>query len=828
VTLAVYSRVRRVGRITLAGGKLTGSAPGVQNIADTAVRKAGGDPQAAYAALDGFTNGYITVITDPAEQNAARQGGATADGQPWTATGHLPGGAQVVLSWDGGLAAGWDDDAIAWLADAASSGQVQGDSGASVLGWLRKHGFTDTPGAAAGDVWAVWDPELHPRDERGRFTNRARLLALQAPPGTRRTAVPAGEIRAGDWLALGHRKGGYQITAVTPGGQPGSVRLHLEGGGRIMLAGDYHRPGRRQVPVYRHDKPPAPKPPPPAPPAPDTPEELFTSMAGSYYFEPGVTNGQKQKVAAALARLPAGVRQDLKDFRLMRRISIREHKWESESPEGTIVAIGQYNIDSRVLTIAADSPDLAQTADHEALHAWDRLPSGWMGRFSNQADFKKLAGQIRDIEQHNRGMVGAHYAPYGGPQWLVKSGNMELFAELGSDYLNGQPYNLNLAYRGTSLMALGPRITARLDDYFTGVFTGATHQLTTRQRNMAPAAAAPGDVTSQGGLSCTKVTMPDGSTGWLFTDAAGREINPETGEPAGTAGGPPPELPGGQEGPEPATPAGDEPWTLAGTLPDGTRVTLGWDGGCAGWPGDALGWLLDAVAAGEVAGDDSAEVREWLQVRGFTTATRAAFRPDETRDNDGKWTTSGGTAGKPPKVLAALARQVEIEPGADQARLAPITAALAKLPAPVRDSIRGHLVMIDVAPKLYYGGSDQVLGEYAGGDLHLLMLATRPDADVTAVHEALHAYDAGPDDDYTTSSSPAWRQLAAEIRASGVPVDQVYRDDSDRANREMFAELGALDLLGKPLTLDRAGGETLDGLAGEIRAQLGTLTEARP
>jgi hypothetical protein len=68
MSLTVYSATRALGRITLAGGKLAGSTPGTQDLADAALRRAGGDAARAYQALDGYTNGYLTVIVTPAEQ----------------------------------------------------------------------------------------------------------------------------------------------------------------------------------------------------------------------------------------------------------------------------------------------------------------------------------------------------------------------------------------------------------------------------------------------------------------------------------------------------------------------------------------------------------------------------------------------------------------------------------------------------------------------------------------------------------------------------------------------------------------------------------------
>ena len=82
MTLAAYSRARRLGSIRLAAGKLTGSSSGLQDVADAAVRRAGGDPAKAYAALDGYCNGYLTIITAPAEQDAARAQRPPESGTP--------------------------------------------------------------------------------------------------------------------------------------------------------------------------------------------------------------------------------------------------------------------------------------------------------------------------------------------------------------------------------------------------------------------------------------------------------------------------------------------------------------------------------------------------------------------------------------------------------------------------------------------------------------------------------------------------------------------------------------------------------------------------
>jgi hypothetical protein len=63
--LTVYSTTRTLGQITLDGGQLTGTTPGLQEIAASALRDHGGDAGAAYAGLNGFTNGYITIVGPP-------------------------------------------------------------------------------------------------------------------------------------------------------------------------------------------------------------------------------------------------------------------------------------------------------------------------------------------------------------------------------------------------------------------------------------------------------------------------------------------------------------------------------------------------------------------------------------------------------------------------------------------------------------------------------------------------------------------------------------------------------------------------------------------
>lgn len=207
----------------------------------------------------------------------------------------------------------------------------------------------------------------------------------------------------------------------------------------------------------------------------------------------------------------------------------------------------------------------------------------------------------------------------------------------------------------------------------------------------------------------------------------------------------------------------------------------------------------------------------------------------EHGEHGGEFTRKGspGNTADPKTVFRSLAKgEVEIEPGSDPARTAEIAAALDRLPAPVKESVRGHLYMVSVSPKLYYGGNDNVAGMYLA-DLHSLLVATKTDqAAPSAVHEALHAYDAGPRRDYAVSGGPEWKRLAADIRQAGVPLEQSYAADwgpAGTGDQEMFAELGMQHVLGLPLVLDRRENEPLPGaLAARVRALLDEAMKDRP
>lgn len=58
-TLRIFDAQGQLGTMTLENGKLTGSNRGMQEMANSAVRSAGGDPEKAFSALNGWSNGYI-------------------------------------------------------------------------------------------------------------------------------------------------------------------------------------------------------------------------------------------------------------------------------------------------------------------------------------------------------------------------------------------------------------------------------------------------------------------------------------------------------------------------------------------------------------------------------------------------------------------------------------------------------------------------------------------------------------------------------------------------------------------------------------------------
>jgi hypothetical protein len=58
-TLRVFDAKGQLGFITLDNGTLTGSTSGMQQIADSALRKAGGNAEEAFRGLDGWSNGYV-------------------------------------------------------------------------------------------------------------------------------------------------------------------------------------------------------------------------------------------------------------------------------------------------------------------------------------------------------------------------------------------------------------------------------------------------------------------------------------------------------------------------------------------------------------------------------------------------------------------------------------------------------------------------------------------------------------------------------------------------------------------------------------------------
>ncbi len=60
-TLRVFDAQGMLGTITLDGGQLTGSTRSIQQMADGALRNAGGDAEQAFRDLNGRNNGYLWI-----------------------------------------------------------------------------------------------------------------------------------------------------------------------------------------------------------------------------------------------------------------------------------------------------------------------------------------------------------------------------------------------------------------------------------------------------------------------------------------------------------------------------------------------------------------------------------------------------------------------------------------------------------------------------------------------------------------------------------------------------------------------------------------------
>jgi hypothetical protein len=71
--LIVYTERGPIGTITYENGRLTGSNPGLQEIADSTVRQAG-SPEAAFEMLNGYSNGYISYDLEEEEEEISDNG----------------------------------------------------------------------------------------------------------------------------------------------------------------------------------------------------------------------------------------------------------------------------------------------------------------------------------------------------------------------------------------------------------------------------------------------------------------------------------------------------------------------------------------------------------------------------------------------------------------------------------------------------------------------------------------------------------------------------------------------------------------------------------
>ncbi len=87
MTLAIYAwhppgPAKLVGLIKLSGDTLIGNNWGAQEIANSYLRRAGGDAEAAYRMMNGYNNGYVFIVPAP-PMARRRRAGRARQGRLW-------------------------------------------------------------------------------------------------------------------------------------------------------------------------------------------------------------------------------------------------------------------------------------------------------------------------------------------------------------------------------------------------------------------------------------------------------------------------------------------------------------------------------------------------------------------------------------------------------------------------------------------------------------------------------------------------------------------------------------------------------------------------
>jgi hypothetical protein len=172
----------------------------------------------------------------------------------------------------------------------------------------------------------------------------------------------------------------------------------------------------------------------------------------------GVNQEKLQEVLKALKALPLDQQDLMIDRQAISSIKISKGfvKVKDADNHG-LQALGFYNTQTRELQIGT-AEDAGNTALHEAMHAQDS-----MYRLSNNNP--TWGGIVKDVHKEAAGKVGAsplanHYSTYMEGREIAFS---EQYAELGQQYLQGQPYNLGTIKKPFNL---SDDLSARIDAFF--------------------------------------------------------------------------------------------------------------------------------------------------------------------------------------------------------------------------------------------------------------------------------------------------------------------------------------------------------------------------
>ena len=239
---------------------------------------------------------------------------------------------------------------------------------------------------------------------------------------------------------------------------------------------------------------------------------------------------------------------------------------------------------------------------------------------------------------------------------------------------------------------------------------------------------------------------------------------------------------------------------------------------------------------------------------GFLRELRA-YDEDQARDDHGRWTKSGEEAGEATwesrgeeawreeaerwksspgektdwdEIADLCGGNVKVGTAVAARNMFPLARAIRNLPDKVKSEIKTRHAIDQVRVRDKYqklnvaaGRGVVVAGVYSYGKKRLT-ISTKRGWDVPRVttHETLHAFDSKGTMYGRYSQEEEWRQICDAIKTNSPDIMKPYFHpfelNHDASNSEMFAELGALHIMGRPLTLNSKD---------ELPPQLGGMVE---